>query len=693
MSKFSRLLLRYPGALLFLLASSLSATAVQEKPNVLFLFADDLSYEAVGIARKQGIDIETPNLDRLAQSGTCFTHAYNMGSWSPAVCVASRTMLMTGRSVWRAQQHLAEDVAAGRLWPLWMKQAGYFTWMSGKWHVNAPVEKAFEVVKNLRGGMPKDASGAYARPPAQGEDVWDAADQSLGGYWSGGKHWSEVTADDAIQFLQEGASTAKPFFMYVAFNAPHDPRQSPQSYLDRYPLERIQVPPSWLPEYPHAEAMNSGRELRDEKLAPFPRTEHAIKVHRREYFALITHLDAQIGRVLEALEKSGRADNTVVIFTADQGLSVGHHGLMGKQNAYEPATRVPFFISGKGIPAGKVVDKPIWVQDGMATTLELAGVARPDSVEFKSVLPLLKEPSATDDLEEAVYFAYLDAQRAVSSEGHKLILYPQAGVSRLFDLKHDPDEKHDLAGDVSLRPLMERLFAKMRQLQSRYSDALDLEKSFPRFVSQPTTREQKARKPNPAFGPVQDDPALPRVLIIGDSISIGYTVPVRKLLAGVANVHRIPTNGGPTKNGVANIDQWLGKKPWDVIHFNFGLHDLKHMEDGKRQVEIDDYEKNLRELVARMKQTGATLIWASTTPVPQGPLKPARTFGDEAIYNELAARVMKESGVRINELNAHITPKLNTLQKPQDVHFTEEGSEYLAGKVAAEIKAVLASKK
>lgn len=193
------------------------------------------------------------------------------------------------------------------------------------------------------------------------------------------------------------------------------------------------------------------------------------------------------------------------------------------------------------------------------------------------------------------------------------------------------------------------------------------------------------RKPNPAMQPIQDEAGLPRVLLIGDSISIGYTVSVRELLKGKANVHRIPVNGGPTRNGMANIDKWLGDGKWDVIHFNWGLHDLKHMPDGKRQVEIEEYEKNLRQLVDRMQQTGAKLIWATTTPVPEGPLNPPRTFGDVAIYNDLAAKVMKEKGVAINDLNEWITPRLGDLQKPRDVHFTDEGSRHLGEKVAKEI--------
>lgn len=199
----------------------------------------------------------------------------------------------------------------------------------------------------------------------------------------------------------------------------------------------------------------------------------------------------------------------------------------------------------------------------------------------------------------------------------------------------------------------------------------------------------KKRPPNPSLAAIVDTPGLPRVLLIGDSISMGYTLTVRKLLEGQANVHRIPQNGGPTTNGLKNLPKWLGAGKWDVIHFNWGLHDLKFMPDGNRQVEIAAYESNLRALVDQMQKTGAKLIWATTTPVPEGTLNPPRKFGDVLTYNELAAKVMKEKGVAINDLNAWITPKLTEMQKPQDVHFLDSGSEYLGQKVAEEIRAAL----
>ncbi len=219
--------------------------------------------------------------------------------------------------------------------------------------------------------------------------------------------------------------------------------------------------------------------------------------------------------------------------------------------------------------------------------------------------------------------------------------------------------------------------------------------------AKPAATAPRKRAPNPVFAPIEDQPGLPRVLLIGDSISIGYTLDVRKLLEGKANVHRIPTNGGPTPNGLTNLKTWLGDKKWDVIHFNWGLHDVKFIvgEDkakivpvetpaAKHQVEVGEYEKNLTALVAQLKTTGAKLIWCSTTPVVAG--TPGRRTEDVPNYNEAAARVMKAAGVATNDLYAYALPRLGDgNQLPQNVHFSPAGSKMLAEKVAAEIGAAL----
>lgn len=212
----------------------------------------------------------------------------------------------------------------------------------------------------------------------------------------------------------------------------------------------------------------------------------------------------------------------------------------------------------------------------------------------------------------------------------------------------------------------------------------------------PAVEAPKKKRADPALAPIEDVAGLPRVLLIGDSISIGYTLPTRKLLDGKANVHRIPTNGGPTTRGLEQLDRWLGDSRWDVIHFNFGLHDLKHADaagnlvdasQGPRLVELDAYRDNLRAIVRRLKATGATLIWCTTTPVPHG--AKGRVAGDEAAYNAVAAEVMRDEGVATNDLHAYAAARLVEIGKPADVHYTTAGSEVLAAEVASRIEALL----
>jgi len=195
-------------------------------------------------------------------------------------------------------------------------------------------------------------------------------------------------------------------------------------------------------------------------------------------------------------------------------------------------------------------------------------------------------------------------------------------------------------------------------------------------------------KPSP-YAPITDAPGLPRVLILGDSISIGYTLPARAALAGVANVHRAGENCGPTTFGVQMVETWLGKDRWDVIHFNFGLHDLKQMFDGYYQVSPDDYERNLRRIVFRLKQTGAKLIFATTTPVPEGKVSPPRLPDDVVLYNNRALKVMSENGVKVDDLYAFALPRLSEWQLPANVHFTDAGSAALGKEVARVISATL----
>lgn len=197
------------------------------------------------------------------------------------------------------------------------------------------------------------------------------------------------------------------------------------------------------------------------------------------------------------------------------------------------------------------------------------------------------------------------------------------------------------------------------------------------------------------------DADRPRVLIIGDSISLGYTPSVKRMMSEEAEVVHNKGNAQHTGTGLAKLDEWLGEKPWDVIHFNWGLWDLCYRHpDAKTQgrrdkvngsitLSLADYEKNLEQLVTRLKATDAVLIFATTTPVPEGEL--GRVIGDDVRYNNAARRVMERHEITINDLHAAVLPRLAELQKPGgDVHFLAEGSEFLAERVAEAVREALA---
>lgn len=464
-------------------SASIASAADTRRPNILFVIADDFCFDSIRALGHR--EVQTPNLDRLVQRGTTFTHAYNMGSWTGAVCVASRTMLITGRSLWRANAiHKAtnDERLAGRLWPQLMEAAGYQTYMTGKWHINTDAAKTFQLARNIRPGMPKDTPDAYRRPVAGQPEAWSPSDPKFGGYWAGGKHWSEVVRDDVLEFLAQARQQPKPFFMYVAFNAPHDPRQSPAEYVAKYPREKVAIPRNFLPEYPHKDAIGAGPKLRDEALAPHPRTEYAVQVHRQEYYALITHLDTQMGRILDALEQSGEGERTWIFFTADNGLAVGQHGLFGKQNMYDHSVRVPFIAAGPGVARGRKLDAAIYLQDVMPTALELAGVRPPGHVFFHSLLPQLRGGRQASHY-PSVYGAYLNLQRAVTKDGFKLIVYPEAKVARLYHVAQDPLEMNDLAADPRHADTRRKLFAELLRLQSELEDTLDLRGTFPELMA------------------------------------------------------------------------------------------------------------------------------------------------------------------------------------------------------------------
>ena len=463
------------------LSLTLSAGAQRARPNVLFLFADDLACD--GLAALGNREIISPNMDGIVRSGVSFANTYNMGGWNGAISIASRSQLITGRYLWNTHRieggKYAAQLANREMWPQVMKDAGYKTFMTGKWHMTAiKPEQVFDQVALSRiGGMPGDTPAGYNRPLAK-EDDWLPWDKSQGGYWSEGEHWSEKQADATIRYIEQNKEAKEPLFIYCAFNAPHDPRQSPKEFVDLYPVEKIGIPENFLSEHPFNKAMGAGRDLRDERLAPFPRTPYAIRKHRQEYYAIISHLDTQIGRILTALHENGLAENTLIILTSDNGLAMGSHGLLGKQSMYDHSMKIPLVISGCGLPAGRVHKELVYLQDLVPTLYQIAGIAKPAHDEFSSLLPIIEDREGAHG-RDAVYGAYMMKQRMIRNERYKLFLIPDARQVYLFDMMVDPLETINLYGESQYDAEVRRLALRYRQLAVESGDTFDLTACFP----------------------------------------------------------------------------------------------------------------------------------------------------------------------------------------------------------------------
>jgi choline-sulfatase len=470
-------------AILAVLLLSRTATAADnrfaapghDRPNFLILFADDLTFRALGAAGDS--PVKTPQLDRLARRGTVFTRASIQGGLGGAVCVTSRAALFTGRHLWQCGKD-GDCTRDGRaLYPMWgqtLAAAGYKTYAIGKWHngkktLDANFRTATPVVL---GGMLESTpeNGPAYHRPAPG-NPWTPDDPRWHGHWrdSGGTtaHSSALWADAAIRDINDACKTVDPFFVYVAFHAPHDPRQAPRPFLDLYPADSLAIPPNFLPRHP----FDLGEfNTRDEVLAPYPRTEAIVRTHLQEYYAIISHLDAQIGRVLDALDRSGRADNTVVVFTADNGLAVGQHGLLGKQCLYDHSIRVPLIVAGPGVPPGRRTDAHVYMPSLFATTCAMARVPAPETVQHPSLVPLLtgEKSSLYDDL----YAGYIDRQRMVRTDRWKLTITPAAGVVQLFDLKADPWETDNRAASTASDPVIDDLYARLTRWMRETGDPM-----------------------------------------------------------------------------------------------------------------------------------------------------------------------------------------------------------------------------
>jgi arylsulfatase A-like enzyme len=447
------------------------------RPNVLFILADDQRFDTLGALGR--CPVQTPNLDRLMQRGTTFTHAHVMGGSSGAVCMPSRAMIHTGRTLYSLDEAGHNIPADHTLLGEHLRAHGYHTWGCGKWHQTADAfQRSFADGDEIFfGGMTDhwnvpahhyDPSGQYDNhlpmcpTPFQNNEVVQRHCDHI----EAGKHSSELFADAAIRFV-ENASRDKPWFSYVSLLAPHDPRTMPQRFLDMYDPDAIELPENCLPVHPFD---NGELSVRDEKLAGFPRTASEVRRHIAEYYAMITHLDHEMGRVVDALESTGQLENTIVVFAGDNGLSVGQHGLMGKQSLYDHSVRVPIIMAGPGVPENQRSHSLCYLLDIFPTLCDLLGLDTPASVEGNSLKPCLDDPSAS--VRDVLHLAYRHLMRGVSDGKHKLIEYAVEGHRRtqLFDLENDPWETTDLIEDSGHGETVAKLRGEVEKWREELND-------------------------------------------------------------------------------------------------------------------------------------------------------------------------------------------------------------------------------
>jgi len=442
----------------------------ESPPNVLILFTDDQRHNTIAALGNQ--EIRTPNMDRLASMGTAFTRAFVMGGHHGAICAPSRAMLLTGRRLF--DLHETGDIIPDRhtMMPNVFADAGYATFATGKWHNNrSAFVRAFREGGNVFfGGMHQLRVGGHEAPWLYHFDPEGHYPDST--KWQGDKFSSELYADAAIAFLDRQRDSDRPFFAYVAFTSPHDPRTPPSPYREWYSADSISLPPNYLPDHPFD---NGELHVRDEGLLPHPRTEQAVLEELAAYYGMISEVDAQIGRILDALEINGQLESTIIVFAGDNGLAVGSHGLLGKQNLYEHSVRVPLILAGPDIPRGETRDALTYLFDIFPTVAELAGAPAPATVQGQSLLPVIRD--ANSPARELAYFAYRDLQRAVRTEDDwKLIRYNVTEEQRtqLFNLGEDPNETRDLADEPAFSDRREQLEALLLAASASYHDPLDL---------------------------------------------------------------------------------------------------------------------------------------------------------------------------------------------------------------------------
>lgn len=456
------------------------------KLNVLILFTDDQRFDTIHALGNE--EIATPNLDRLVKDGTAFTHAHIMGGTCGAVCMPSRAMLMTGRSLFHLYGHGSKNGAVipefHPTMPETFRNSGYHTHHIGKWHQDKlSFLRSFESADRIFGftdGWYENYGGHFnialhdfdpmgEYPNENGYMLKEDGKTKVDvGTAAGGRHSSDIFADAAVNFIND-YSDDRPFFMYVSFVAPHDPRQSTDEYEDMYTSESVSLPPNYMPKHPFD---NGDLYVRDERLEWWPRRKRAIRKHIADYYAMISHADAAMGRIIDALAENGMDENTIIVFAGDNGLAVGQHGLMGKQNLYDHSIRVPLIFKGPGIPSDKRSDAFCYLYDVFPTLCSLTDIEKPDTVEGISLDSVIsgEEKSMRSDL----FTAYRNCQRAVRDNKYKLIKYftDEETTTQLFDMTKDRWEMNNLATKFEYAAIRQRLEEKMVNYMREHHDPI-----------------------------------------------------------------------------------------------------------------------------------------------------------------------------------------------------------------------------
>lgn len=435
-------------------------------PNVLFLFTDDQRFDTIGCFNRN--IVKTPNIDRLVRRGVTFSRAHIMGGSHGAVCMPSRAMLLCGRTLFHLENRGASIPKEHVMLPELFRRNGYKTFGTGKWHNGrGAYTRCFEDGgKILFGGM-----SSHTDLPVY--DFDPKGDYSQDNQYREKTFSSELFSNEAIRFL-ENYTSDDPFFLYVSYTAPHDPRMAPDEFTAMYRSDKIQLPQNFMPEHPFD---NGELDIRDENLAPHPRTPEVIREHIAGYYAMISHLDFHIGRVLETLERTGKADNTIIVFTGDNGLAVGQHGLLGKQNLYDHSVRVPLIFSGPGIPRNKTAAALCYLLDIYPTLCGFLGIPVPSSVEGSSLKDIID--GNAEKIRDRVFLAYRHLQRGIrTADNWKLIKYNVRGkeFTQLFNLINDQWELNNLAGNIRYRERMEELTSLLQTEMEALDDFCSLSK-------------------------------------------------------------------------------------------------------------------------------------------------------------------------------------------------------------------------